>query len=319
MPALAVAKAANTATLASFPPSFTPTALFLGGTSGIGQAMAESFAHHTKGNSRIIIVGRNRSAAESTIAAFPKPSGGGDETEHEFVECDATFMDNVHATTKELLGRLTKLNYLVLSPGFLTLKGRDETSEGIDKKLALNYYARWAFIYDLLPLLQKTKQSGEDVSVITIMAAGQGGEIDWNDLGLKKGYGLASAATGVVTYTDYMLESFSKQNPTIPFVHTFPGLVRTPITANVTGLPGPINFILNTLLYPFQASPQDCAEWMLYAMWQGSEAGGGAWRRGPRGDELGRPSFIEEGGGEKGVKLWEHTVRETRSVPVQPS
>ncbi|KDQ54284.1 hypothetical protein JAAARDRAFT_38443, partial [Jaapia argillacea MUCL 33604] len=210
MPYLAAVRAANTATLASFPPSFTPTALFLGGTSGIGKAMALSFSQKTKGNSKIIIVGRNRSSAESTIASFPQPQReelrGKEEVRHEFVECDATLMENVHKTTKELLGRLKKLNYLVLSPGFLTIKGRHETTEGIDKKLALNYYARWTFIHDLLPLLLKTKQSGEDVSVITILAAGTGGQVDWEDLGLKKGYGLVAAAKTAVTYTDYMLE-----------------------------------------------------------------------------------------------------------------
>ncbi|KDQ54274.1 hypothetical protein JAAARDRAFT_38431 [Jaapia argillacea MUCL 33604] len=318
MPSLVAVRAANIATLASFPPSFTPTALFLGGTSGIGQAMAQSFSQKTKGNSKIIIVGRNRSSAESTIASFPPPEReelrGKEEVRHEFVECDATLMENVHKTTKELLGKLTRLNYLVLSPGFLTIKGRNETSEGIDKKLALNYYARWTFIHDLLPLLLKTKQSGEDVSVLTILGAGSGGQVDSEDLGLRKGYGLLAAGKAAVTYTDYMLESFSSQNPSIPFVHTYPGIVRTPMSANVSGIPKPITTLLNTLLYPIQTTPEDCAEWMLYSMWQGSEAGGGAWRRGAKGDDLGRPSFIEEGGGEKGVRLWEHTMRETRSA-----
>ncbi|KDQ54277.1 hypothetical protein JAAARDRAFT_38436 [Jaapia argillacea MUCL 33604] len=317
MPSLATVKASNTTTLASFPRSFTPTALFLGGTSGIGQAMAQSFAHHTNGNSRIIIIGRNRHAAESTIASFPPPSReelrGTEEVRHEFVECDATLMENVHKTTKELLGRLNKLNYLVLSPGFLSIKGRDETSEGIDKKLALYYYARWTFIHDLLPLLLKTKQSGEDVSVITILAADTGGEINWEDLGLKHGYGFVSSNKAAITYTDYMLESFSTRNPNIPFTHTYPGPVRTPLTSHITGLPKPLSVIINALLYPVQITPQDCAEWMLYAMWEGGKGGGGAWRRGARGEELGRPRFVEEGGGEKGERLWEHTMRETRS------
>ena len=81
-------------------------------------------------------------------------------------------MSNVRQTTQSLLGRLPKLNYLVLTPGFLTLKGRDETSEGMDKKLALNYYARWKFVQDLMPLLEKAKAQGEDARVLTVLAAG---------------------------------------------------------------------------------------------------------------------------------------------------
>jgi len=36
-------------TNAQFSPTYRPVAMFVGGTSGIGQAMAEKFAHHTKG------------------------------------------------------------------------------------------------------------------------------------------------------------------------------------------------------------------------------------------------------------------------------
>jgi hypothetical protein len=35
-----------------------------------------------------------------------------------------------------------KINYIVMSPGILSFKGADDTEEGIDRKLALHYYAR---------------------------------------------------------------------------------------------------------------------------------------------------------------------------------
>src|ERR1700691_3594031 len=89
---------------------------------------------------------------------------------------------NVQATTTNLLSSLPKLNYLVATVGFLTLKGRDETSEGLDKKLALNYYARRKFVNDL-----------EDAKLLSVLAAGHGGPIDLDDLGLKKGYSLSAA------------------------------------------------------------------------------------------------------------------------------
>jgi NAD(P)-dependent dehydrogenase (short-subunit alcohol dehydrogenase family) len=123
-----------------------PVAVFVGGTAGIGAGMAKAFAEHRKGDAHIVIVGRNRQAAQELIASFPKPAGG--ESEHEFVECDVTLMRNVQQTTSELVSRLPKVNFLVLSPGILTTKGRNETDEGIDKKLALHYYARWRFTYE---------------------------------------------------------------------------------------------------------------------------------------------------------------------------
>ena len=55
MPSLAAARAAN----AAFSPSYFPVAIFVGGTSGIGEATARAFARYTKGNAHIILVGRN--------------------------------------------------------------------------------------------------------------------------------------------------------------------------------------------------------------------------------------------------------------------
>jgi NADP-dependent 3-hydroxy acid dehydrogenase YdfG len=52
-----------------------PVAVFVGGTSGIGQGMAEAFNRHTKGNSRIVLVGRNRDAAEKIISKMKSVSG----------------------------------------------------------------------------------------------------------------------------------------------------------------------------------------------------------------------------------------------------
>ncbi|KAG6871109.1 hypothetical protein C0993_003813, partial [Termitomyces sp. T159_Od127] len=98
MPILDAVRTAN----AAFKPAYTPVAIFVGGTSGIGQGLAEAFARHTKGNAHIILIGRNRAAAESIIAQFPKPTDSTKYT-HEFVQCDVSRMKNVESVTKELL------------------------------------------------------------------------------------------------------------------------------------------------------------------------------------------------------------------------
>jgi NAD(P)-dependent dehydrogenase (short-subunit alcohol dehydrogenase family) len=164
--------------------------------------MVERFARFTQGNSSIIIVGRNRAAAESIFASLPSVGSSA----RDFIQCDASLMSNVRTASQEILSRYNKINYLVLSPGVLTLKGRDETSEGIDRKLALHYYARWRFIHDLLPSVERAKEAGEEAKIISVLAAGHGGEIDVDDLGLKKGFSLLNAALASPTYTDLMLE-----------------------------------------------------------------------------------------------------------------
>ena len=200
MVALAAARAAN----AAFSPSYFPVAVFVGGTSGIGRATAEAFARYTKGNAHIVIVGRNKSAADEIIASFPKPTKP--EAKHEFVQCDVFLMRNIQATTASLRESLPKINYLVLSPGLFNLRGRDETVEGIDKRLGLHYYARWKFVYDLLPLVQKAKEAGEDAKVMSVLAPGSGRPIDLDDLGLKKNYSFPKAGVASPTYTDLAME-----------------------------------------------------------------------------------------------------------------
>jgi hypothetical protein len=58
----------------------------------------------------------------------------------------------------------------------------------------------------LMPLLRKAKEQGEDAKVITVLAPGNGGKIDLNDLGLKKSYSTSNAAYSAPTYNDLMVE-----------------------------------------------------------------------------------------------------------------
>jgi len=199
MPALSVVKAAN----ATFAPSYLPVALFVGGTSGIGQAMAQAFARYTKGNAHIIICGRNRTAAEAIIATFPKPTHK--EAKHEFVSCDVSLMKNVHVTSADLLSRLPKINFIVFTTGFLSAIGRQETEDGVDKRIAVVYYSRWAFTENLRPLLRKAKDAGEDAKMVSVLAAGEGGGIDLDDLTVKN-YSLGKSMSVPNTYNDLMVE-----------------------------------------------------------------------------------------------------------------
>lgn len=184
--------------------SFVPIAIFAGGTSGIGRATAEAFAHSIQGNAHIILLGRNKTAAANILSNLPKPSLPG--AVHEFVECDLSLMKNVEEVTNNLRSRLPRLNYLVLSSGTLNFYGRDETTEGIDKKLAVAYYARWKLIQGLTSLLQKAKDEGQDASVLSVLAPTSEGRIDFDDLGLKKNYGASTYMSSSATYNDLMLE-----------------------------------------------------------------------------------------------------------------
>ncbi|THG96996.1 hypothetical protein EW026_g4937 [Hermanssonia centrifuga] len=289
--------------------SYRPVAVFVGGTSGIGAGMARAFARHRNGDAHIILVGRNRAAAEEVIASFPKPPAGKEDAKHEFVECDVSLMRNVRKTAAGLVERLPKLNFLVLTAGMMTLKGRDETDEGIDRKLALHYYSRWRFTYDLMPLLQKAKDAGEDAKVMTVLSAGlEAGPIDLNDLGLKKTFSLPNAARSASTYNDLMVKVFAEKHPDMAFTHIAPGVVRTPLAAGQSNdwILKAFSPLTTALGYVIGISPDDSGEYLWHGLYSGDK---GAFRRNSSGEDVGdkRLHSTEE----SKTKLWEHTLEET--------
>lgn len=204
-------------------PSTRPVGLFFGGTSGIGEAMATQLANQTNGRAHIILLGRNEESAKRIISGFPQKTGSGEEaSKYEFVKVDATSMKGIREVTSKLHKELPKINYIVASTGYLTLKGRDPTPEGIDRKIACNFYARFRFIHDLLPLVDKAAESGEDVGVMSVFSAGHGGPVDTNDMLLEKGFSLGASLGHAVTYTDCAFEVSTVSFATTPLFSSAP-------------------------------------------------------------------------------------------------
>jgi hypothetical protein len=209
MPSLTAVKASN----ANYAPSYIPTAVFVGGTSGIGEAMAKLLARQTNGRANIIIVGRNKAAAERIIAGFPTPpSQNGTTIKHEFIHCDASSLENVHTVSQELLTRLDKINMLVLSLStyaFSPLPAPD----GLELATVLRYYARAKFMHELMPLLENAREKGEDAKVMSVLAAAMGRNVDLNDLGIKK-WSIIKMAGTLGTYNDIMIKVCAVSSPT---------------------------------------------------------------------------------------------------------
>ncbi|KAH9942405.1 NAD(P)-binding protein, partial [Epithele typhae] len=300
MPSLSAIRAANLA----FSHSYVPVAVFVGGTSGIGAATAQAFARATHGNAHIVIVGRDRAAGDAVIASFPKPTTP--DARHEFVQCaDVSLMRNVRGTAAELRGQLDRINFLVLTAGYLSMAGRVETAEGLDKRLGTHYYARWLLVRELVPLLEKAKERGEHAKVMSVLGGANMVAFDVDNLGLKKNY--MSSNPGIVgpTYTDLAFLSFAERHPGLTFVQGNPGGVRTNILKRMHWSTRILNPLLNVLLYPLTSSAEECGQSMLYGMLQ---SGPGAQRRGTRGDDMGpTPLHADE---EAKRRLWEHTEEE---------
>ena len=57
-----------------------------------------------------------------------------------------------------------------------------------------------------MPKLEKSTDKGEEARVLSVLAAGKGGTIDMDDLGLKNRSSLKRKADSATTYNDLMVE-----------------------------------------------------------------------------------------------------------------
>lgn len=292
MPTLSAVIAANRS---NAPTSIRPVAVLVGGTSGIGRGVTQALAKYTNGNAHLILVGRNKAAADRIIATLPK--GG----QYEFVEADVSTMRNVGAVTRELSQRLGKINYLVITSGILSFKGFTPTEDGIDYKLALHYYQRFKFARDLAPLLEKAAAAGEPARMMTVLDATGGGPVHLDDLTLEKHYSIPQAAKVACSYSDAAVQALAQRHPTVSFTHSFPGAVHSD---GYRRLPFGIKQIANALLPLVTVTPETCGENMVYSLFD-PKLSTGAHFRDNHGEDVPLNKHLTD---DIIQKIWDHSV-----------
>lgn len=146
----------------------------------------------------------------------------------------------------------------------MTLKGRTETVEGIDRKMSVNYYARMRCILKLMPCLEKASADNELSRVITVLAAGSEGDVRLDDLDLKHNFTLHACLAHCVVMTDFMIGEFAKRYPGTSFSHSYPGTVKTGIANALTG---PVRLavkVMYAVMTPWILNVQESGERHLF-------------------------------------------------------
>jgi NAD(P)-dependent dehydrogenase (short-subunit alcohol dehydrogenase family) len=223
-------------------------ALVVGGTNGIGYAMACRIAAQAS-TSAVIISGRTKPAN------IPHAN-------MEFRPLDASSMRQIRQYTdsfKSAQGQ--KLDLLIMTQGIMTIAGRTETSEGIDRKMALHYYGKQLLIRELLPTLK------EDAKVIIVFDGkfGNPAKLDWDDLDLKTNFSLGNAANHCMVMNDAVIQFYAAQQQpegtsTRHFVHAWPGGVNSNLSAELPWYLRPLLRAVGSLV---AVSPDTCAEYLL--------------------------------------------------------
>ena len=93
----------------------------VGGTSGIGESTARAFIRNTE-SPRVYLIGRDQARASEIIDELrqTKPDGT-----VEFIKSDVSLLSEVDAACRRIQEREERVNLLFLSPGVVTMKGRD--------------------------------------------------------------------------------------------------------------------------------------------------------------------------------------------------
>lgn len=197
-------------------------ALVCGGTSGIGRGIAVELARSK--DVTVIICGRNQTVGEEIVVEMKKLSP---EYNHEFIQLDAFMMKNIKEfCNTNFIEKKRSINYLVMTQGMATIASRSETTEGIDKKLALHYYGRMQMINSLIPVLDDGGKE-KDVRVLSVLSAGIHSAYVNEDIELKNNFSISNAANAAGFYNDIALDKLSRQHPNISFIHAAPGFVST--------------------------------------------------------------------------------------------
>ncbi|KAF7596884.1 hypothetical protein BBP40_011929 [Aspergillus hancockii] len=271
-------------------------AVFVGGTSGIGEATAKQFAK-TIESPTIYIIGRNRSAAARILQRLQSLNPRGT---FEFIQSDVSLLREVDAAY---------------------------TVEGLDNNHVLRYYARMRFIHNLLPQLKSAESSAR---VVTVLAAGKEGDIDESNFDLQASFSFGTAATYGATMNSLAVEYLASKHTSISFIHVFPGTVQTPlmrasfgtILGLVIGLltrmtsisaqesgERSISIITSSSYPPFAHAGTNSSDDVRLAMASTGKVGGGSYLLNYDGMDVTNQGLMENFR-KKGypTKLWDHTL-----------
>jgi hypothetical protein len=108
--------------------------LVVGGTSGIGEAIARRLA---LAGSNVTIVGRNIEAGNSIVESIKEAGGTAS-----FSQLDVSLVKNAKEFGVRFCKEESRLDYLVITAGIMKVQGRVNTSEGLDEKYSTHYFAR---------------------------------------------------------------------------------------------------------------------------------------------------------------------------------
>jgi NAD(P)-dependent dehydrogenase (short-subunit alcohol dehydrogenase family) len=229
------------------------TALVTGGTNGIGKAAAMALARM---GAEVVIVGRNRALAESTVAEIKRETGN---QKIEALIADLSVQADVRKVAAEFLASNRSLHILLNNAGAM-FPARTESIDGIEMTFALNHLGYFLLTELLLERLQQSAPA-RIVNVASMAHRGASNGINFDDIEGKNNYAAFGAygqsKLANILFTRELAKRLQGSNVTVNCLH--PGFVATRFAhANL------IYNIAMFLMRPFQRSIAKGSETSIY-------------------------------------------------------
>ena len=223
-----------------------------GASSGIGKETAKKLAEL---GATVIMVCRNRKRGEKAMSEV-KSAGGSSPVE--LLLADFASLDAVRSVAREYQERHDTLHVLVNNAGVVRVR-RSVTADGFECTFQVDYLSHFLLTNLLLELLKRSAPS----RVINVSSASHyRGHLDFDDLQMKKGYGImkaySQAKLAQVAFTYELSKRLEGTGVTVNCLH--PGAVATNIWK---GPMGPFSFLGN-ISRLFLVSPEKGAETPVY-------------------------------------------------------
>ena len=229
------------------------TVLITGANSGIGKETAKSLA---KMGASIIMACRN---INSSLEAYKEIKDVSESGNVELMELDLSSIKSIRKFALDFNNKYEELHVLINNAGVFC-EVREETEDGFEKTMGVNYFGMFMLTHLLLPVIKNTHKSR--IINVTSKAAFHG-KLNFDDLNFHKKYhsfkAYSASKLAVILFTMELSEKLKDSGVVVNSVHPG-GAVATNMWKGNTLMMK----VMGSMMKLFSTSPEEGASTSVY-------------------------------------------------------